>query len=96
MKKFNIEKRADNITITGELTRHSINNKNQNSIEPYLVDNDIIIDLSSVDKIDTAGLAWLLLIIERANAKNVKVNFIHLSDELVKLAMLSGVETLIS
>ncbi len=96
MNIFKIEKKAATVTIVGELTRHSIDNKNQNSIEPYLVDNDIIIDLSSVNKIDTAGLAWLLLIIEQSHAKRVKLHFIHLSDELIKLAKLSGVDTLIA
>lgn len=92
MKKFTIEKDSSKINILGELTRHSIDNKNQQCIEPYLENDDIIVDLSSVTKIDTAGLAWLLLLVEKANAKHVKLYFSHLNDELVKLAKLSGVE----
>lgn len=96
MNQFSLEKNASTINVVGELTRHTIDNKNQNSIEPYLTGSDIIIDLSSVNKIDTAGLAWLLLVIEQSYVKRVKLHFTHLSDELVKLAKLSGVESLIS
>ena len=95
MSKFIIEQHSSKVIILGELTRHSIDNKTQNSIDSYLEGNDIIIDLSSVSKVDTAGLAWLLSIIEKANVKNVKLHFSHLSGELVKLAKLSGVDQFI-
>lgn len=95
MSKFIIEQHSSKLTILGELTRHSIDKKNQHSIEPYLEGNDIIIDLSSVTKVDTAGLAWLLSIVEKANVKHAELHFSHLSGELVKLAKLSGVDQFI-
>ena len=92
MTKFKIEKHSSKIIVSGELTRHSINIKNHTNISDYLVGNDVI-DLSAVSKIDTAGLAWLLSIVEQHKSISGTLHFTHLSGELVKLAQLSGVDT---
>lgn len=91
MTKFIIEQHASKICIRGELTRHTINDRNCHSMDPHLGDADLVIDLSAVSKIDTAGLAWLLSLIENKSHTG-KLHFSHLSGELVKLAKLSGVD----
>ena len=92
MIKFIIEQHSSKVCIRGELTRHTINKKNCQSMEPYFGESDIVIDLSAVSKIDTAGLAWLLSLVEqRSHSGNL--HFSHLNGELVKLAKLSGVDS---
>ncbi|MGJ8691055.1 MAG: STAS domain-containing protein [Thalassotalea sp.] len=95
MTKFRIEQHADKLLVSGELTRHTINKKNHLNMAPFLTGGDIVIDLSAVKKVDTAGLAWLLAIIESYNSQSGKLHFSHLSDDLVKLAKLSGVDAFI-
>lgn len=61
-----------------------------------LVDNErIIIDLAKVSQIDTAGLAWLLLLIELAASKACHISLVNLPKDLLKLAKLSAVDTLL-
>jgi phospholipid transport system transporter-binding protein len=61
-----------------------------------LVDNErIIIDLAKVTQIDTAGLAWLLLLIELAASKACHISLVNLPKDLLKLAKLSAVDTLL-
>lgn len=81
------------LTISGELTRHTINKKNSSTIKTYLTGGDMVIDLANLVKVDTAGLAWLLAIIEYYLSLPGKLAFVHLSDDLVKLAKLSGVDS---
>lgn len=62
----------------------------------HLVDNErVIIDLGKVNQIDTAGLAWLLLLIQLAASKSCDISLTNLPDDLVKLAKLSAVDTLL-
>lgn len=95
MTKFTIEQHASKILVIGELTRHTINKSNQHSMKAYLTGKDIVIDLSAVSKVDTAGLAWLLAIVEQYKKQTGKLCFSHLSGDLVKLAKLSGVDRFI-
>lgn len=52
----------------------------------------IQISLANTTQVDTAGLAWLLLLIETAQKVNCQLSFVHLSDDLLKLAQLSAVD----
>jgi len=61
-----------------------------------LVDNDrIILDFAKVNQVDTAGLAWILLLIELAANKTCHIGLVNLPDDLLKLAKLSAVDTLL-
>ncbi len=51
------------------------------------------LDLAQTTSVDTAGLAWLLLLLEIANEKNCQLTFANLPDDLLKLAKLSAVDT---
>lgn len=93
MANFSIEQQASIIKVNGELTRHSINKKNQLSVQKHLIANNMVIDLSGVLKVDTAGLALLLAIVEYCEIKSISFHFSHLSGDLVKLAKLSGVDS---
>jgi len=61
-----------------------------------LVDNErIILDLAEVNQTDTAGLAWILLLIELAASKSCQISLVNLPEDLFKLAKLSAVDTLL-
>lgn len=78
--------------IKGQLTRETIPTLNRNVFKSILKNNDCKLDLSLLSKTDTAGLAWLLTLIEYANQNKVTLSFQHLPEDLLKLARLSGVD----
>lgn len=95
MTKIRIEQDASKLAISGELTRHTLNKKNAGMMRQYLTGDHLLIDLSAVKKIDTAGLAWLLSIVEAYAKFPGKLHFTHLSGDFVKLSKLSGVDSII-
>ena len=87
-----------NATVDGQLTRHTVpllsNKKSKMLFKNAVAKNTTaIVDLAKVTKIDTAGLAWLLSIVEKANEFSCSLSFIHISNDLIKLAKLSSVDT---
>ncbi|WP_426358842.1 STAS domain-containing protein [Pseudocolwellia sp. HL-MZ19] len=61
-------------------TLHAFHNKN------------VVIDLAGINKIDTAGLAWLLCLVEAANKTKSEISFHNIPQDLIKLAKLSAVD----
>lgn len=82
-------------TLTGQLTRQSIAGKQERTFAKLTKHQSQDIDLSGVSKFDTAGLAWLLALIEYANSKQTEITYSQVPIELVKLAKLSGVQALL-
>ena len=81
--------------INGELSRYSLALLNNTNYSSYFERSDIVIDLSQVTKVDTAGLAWLFYLLERASIFACQVSFTHLPIKLKKLITLSGVDGLL-
>ncbi|MDN3653526.1 STAS domain-containing protein [Thalassotalea ponticola] len=84
------------LAIVGELTRKSIIGKQQSVYEDILAKYQQGIDLSKLNKIDTAGLAWLLSLYQCALQKQITINYSQAPSELVKLATLSRVNELLA
>jgi|TARA_B110000881_G_scaffold216104_1_gene231175 phospholipid transport system transporter-binding protein len=87
----------NSIIFTGELTRHTVPNipdQLSNSLFKHGALNtcSIVLEFKAVTKIDTAGLAWLLLQVEHARAANCQLHFASLPSALIKLAQLSAVD----
>jgi len=86
-------------TITGPLTRDTIalldKNKHK-SIFKGSTSDALTIDLGKISHADTAGLAWLLLLLETASKLNRQLSFAHIPDDLLKLAKLSAVDTFLA
>ena len=80
---------------SGALTRATITRAFDKKYRQLVNGESITIDLAKVNKIDTAGLAWILLLIELAITKSCKISLINLPDDLLKLAKLSAVDTLL-
>lgn len=81
--------------INGELSRYSLALISNNNYSSYFEGSEIVIDLSQVTKVDTAGLAWLFYLFEQATALACQLSFIHLPIKLNKLITLSGVDGLL-
>lgn len=88
---FLVEQAESILKVSGELTRHTINKKNQFDLQKKLNKSNAIVDLLQVKKIDTAGLAWLLSLVEYSELNTIDLNFTNVSDDLLKLTELTGV-----
>lgn len=81
--------------ISGMLTRATITRNFDKKYRKIVNDKKVIIDLANVSKVDTAGLAWLLMLVERAGENACQITLTNLSEDLLKLAKLSAVDTLL-
>ncbi|WOH35861.1 STAS domain-containing protein [Thalassotalea fonticola] len=96
LSKFTIsESSAEQFALSGHLTRQSISGKQDKFFAKLSKNKTQDIDLSEVSKFDTAGLAWLLALIEYANSQQTEITYSQVPIELVKLAKLSGVQALL-
>jgi phospholipid transport system transporter-binding protein len=81
--------------ISGALTRATITRAFDKKYRKLVNDEHITIDLAKVSSIDTAGLAWILMLLELANHSACQIALINLPDDLLKLAKLSAVDNLL-
>lgn len=79
-------------TFQGELSIHTINVAFEKKTRNAFHNKNIIIDFAGINKIDTAGLAWLLCLVETANKTKSEINFQNVPQDLLKLAKLSAVD----
>ncbi|MCM2678622.1 STAS domain-containing protein [Echinimonas agarilytica] len=61
-----------------------------------LPNNDLVVDLSQVDRVDGAGLAGLVRLKMNAELQNIQLSFTHAPIQLLHLAELSNVDTMLS
>jgi len=87
--------KGGSLFINGELSRYSLALIRNNNYSSYLKCSEIVVDLSQVTRVDTAGLAWLFCLLEQANALSCRMTFSHLPVKLDKLIALSGVDGLL-
>ena len=66
------------LLINGELSRYSLALITNNNYSSYLKCSEIVVNLSQVTRVDTAGLAWLFCLFEQANALSCQMTFSHL------------------
>lgn len=92
---FSFELLKDKLTLSGELTRHTLNNKNYQDVNAALKVKKLIVDLEDVTKTDTAGLAWLLFLVEQTKKNNSELHFTNVNCDLIKLAKLSNTDSLL-
>ncbi|WP_185962695.1 lipid asymmetry maintenance protein MlaB [Thalassomonas sp. M1454] len=85
-----------NWQIVGELTRHTISGRQQKYFSVLAGNTTQSIDLTHLSKVDTAGLAWLLTLIEYAKLQQIELTYSQAPAELVKLAKLSHVDSFLS
>jgi anti-anti-sigma factor len=59
------------------------------------VTEPLVFDLTRVEKADTAGLAWLVLIFKRCRQHDIQVKKMNLPDYLKKLAAISDLDQIL-
>jgi phospholipid transport system transporter-binding protein len=83
---------AKDIALFGELTQETITQSLENKSKAFFTNKSLVINLAGINKVDTAGLAWLLTLVELASVNSCSIGFTHLSEELQKLAKLTAVD----
>ncbi len=92
---IDVQQAEQKAIISGALTRATITRAFDKKYRQLVDDKEVIIDLAKVSKIDTAGLAWILMLVELAAQNTCKITLINLPEDLLKLAKLSAVDTLL-
>lgn len=92
MPTVNWEITGNKAVFSGELSRNTINEVFEKKCRETFHNKDIIVDLTHVDKVDTAGLAWVLLLVENAKTTNNEISLHNIPNDLLKLAKLSAVD----
>ncbi len=88
-----IEQQQQRLALAGELTIHSITPQFEKQSCVLLTGQIQLIDLSAVTKMDSAGLAWLLLMCELATKQAIALKIVNLPEGLVNLAKLTAVDS---
>jgi|TARA_R100001377_G_scaffold44043_1_gene25037 phospholipid transport system transporter-binding protein len=95
VSKANIVLNHGTLTVSGQLTRHSVAHIKNSEYANWFAHGAINVDLNKVSKADTAGLAWLFYLLEQAAEHSCQLNFSNIPDKLTKLITLSGVDGLL-
>jgi len=88
-----IKSEKNELVLSGALTHETVTSAFEKTSYALLVKKDHVLNLASVTKIDTAGLAWLLVMLEHAVSRSISLKFSHISKELMKLAKLTAVDS---
>ena len=88
-------KQQDKLVIKGALTQFSL--ARSPNIQQLLAgfSIDIVVDLSAVEKVDTAGVSFLLELKECAGEKKLEISFEGATNSLKKLKSLYNLDTII-
>jgi len=94
-------KSAVSLIINGDLDQITLKHDYWSTLsqaeQKSIVDNGVLeVDLTSVERGDTAGLAWLINIVKHAKANKVEVSFKSVPAKLLNLAELSGAKQILT
>ncbi len=92
---IDVQRSEHKAIISGVLTRATITRNFDKKYRKLVSDKQVVIDLASISKVDTAGLAWLLMLVELAGKNSCDMTLINLPEDLLKLAKLSAVDSLL-
>jgi phospholipid transport system transporter-binding protein len=91
VNKVNIILNHGSLIISGELSRFTVEQLNDNAFSHWFSHSAIDVNLHDLSKVDTAGLAWLLHLLEQAKGFNCQLSFSHIPLQLEKQIILSGI-----
>jgi len=92
VEKITLDITENNTVLAGELTRQTVMQISKVNMKKLLEQPSLILNLQQVNRIDTAGLAWLFYLLEQASIANCQLSFSNVPAKLNKLISLSGVE----
>ncbi|WP_166423379.1 STAS domain-containing protein [Paraglaciecola sp. 20A4] len=82
--------------LRGKLNRETIPNFWPNSVQQLASakssNQPLVLDLTNIEHIDTAGLAWLINLIRDTKAQDIKFHLVNPPETLLNLAKISDVE----
>lgn len=84
------------ITLVGLIDRNTVPELLKGIRLDKLNFEQLTIDMSGVDKVDTAGLAWILKVKAHAERSGQTLALKQVPTQLVRLAELGGVDSLLS
>ncbi|WP_448212843.1 STAS domain-containing protein [Colwellia sp. MEBiC06753] len=96
MSALSIQITDNNASLVGDLNSTSISALKKQAHKALLTSDAMSISLDQVKDVDTAGLAWLLYLIEQANLCKCRLTFADLPEDLLNLAKLSAVDEFLS
>lgn len=89
-----ITQQQQHVLFSGELNRDTLA-----AYIPFTLlkqmDGKVIFDFTGLTNVDSAGLAWLLEQLAVARTRNLKIDFLHVPAQLLALAKVSAVITLL-
>jgi phospholipid transport system transporter-binding protein len=88
-----IKQQHEQLLLVGDLTRKTVNSAFEKKASLLISKEITLLDLSAVSRVDTAGLAWLLLVLEQVQKQHQEIHFVNIPQELIKLAKISAVDT---
>ncbi|GHF78726.1 STAS domain-containing protein [Thalassotalea marina] len=91
MTQLSIKASDSQLLVSGELTRDQVSRDFEKSSYQLINAKNPVINLAGVSLVDTAGLAWLLAMLEHASKQNINLQFTEIPAKLENLAKLSGV-----
>ncbi|MCW8109463.1 STAS domain-containing protein [Alteromonas ponticola] len=88
------------VAVKGNLDRDVLNKNwwemlDAKQRENLITSSQCEFDLSSVERVDSAGLAWLVNAVRDGRTHGVKLTLTDVPTKLVKLAKISGLDTLL-
>ena len=63
--------------LSGDFTRHTVPKLANKIVKQLLTNEKAVLDLKEVDAVDTAGLAWLLALVEAAEKAHKNSRFLN-------------------
>ncbi|REL34416.1 STAS domain-containing protein [Thalassotalea euphylliae] len=81
--------------LKGKLTSNTVATIKNKAHRNIVKTDKMVVNLAQVTDVDTAGLAWLLFLVEQAKRHKSQLSFAELSEDLLKLAQLSDVDQLL-
>lgn len=100
IKTTDLDSKSLTLNISGALDRNSLQSdfwkaasaKQKQALNAV---SNIIVDLTSIDKADTAGLAWLLNLKRDLHHQQKTVKIVNVPETLLNLAALSSAQALL-
>jgi len=89
-----IERQGDRLLVRGRLTMATVPSLYKTGLQ-YLSEEDLLVDFSSVEAVDSAAVSMLLCWARDAQDRQRKLRVTGLSDDLLSLAKLYGVTELL-
>ncbi|WP_158771354.1 lipid asymmetry maintenance protein MlaB [Paraglaciecola sp. L1A13] len=92
----NLKDSPECFALRGKLNRETIPNFWPNSVQQLTsaksINQPLVLDLTNIEHIDTAGLAWLINLIRDTKAQDIQFHIANPPKTLLNLAKISDVE----